>query len=161
MWSLMPKIAGYILAIVSGALLLWIAQLQRSEIPLPANSIEQTIPLSLSTINQEDSWVNGFNLEIALLNNLQSNREYVLLIMKRKSDSSNIQLPDRISRFVLKGLADSESELWITINPSQMASSSSVTHTLLLDFRGSIFHKKRLSFTNKLELSSMDLSRYK
>jgi hypothetical protein len=154
------KLTHYLLAFVLGVASFWLVDSARAEIPHPANPIAQPIPIKLSKILPEDSWINNFRLDAVPLHKIDSNREYLLLLINKNSEIAENQLPDTPSMFVLKGLVDGDTELWVSINPSQMKGRSSSVYTLLIDFRGRIFGNKLLLFTENLELSSMDVTQY-
>ena|GEM_PF-6311927 len=160
MTLLKSRLVHYLLAFALGATFVWLVEKSQAEIPHSANPVSRPIPIELSKIGPEDIWISNFRLEAVPLHSIDSNREYLLLIIHRKSDVAEDQLPDTPSRFVLKGLIDSRAELWVSINPSQMKDNAHSTYTLLIDFGGRMFGGKRLLLTENLELSSMDLTQY-
>jgi hypothetical protein len=160
MISLKSRLLHYSLAFMLGAVSFWLMGKSQAGIPYSANPIARPIPIKLSKISPEDGWINSFQLYAVPLDKVDSNREYLLLIIKRKSAITEDQLPDSSSRFVFKGLRDGRTELWVSINPSQMKGDTLSSYTLLLDFGGRIVGGKQLFLTENLEMSSMDPAQY-
>jgi hypothetical protein len=155
----MRQVITHLATFTLGIILYWFYTGWWGEMSNPGNKIASPVPVKISGINDDDKWINDFDLQAVPLSKIDSIREYVLLLIRPKEGVA-AQFPDRNSMFVMKGFDDRSLELWFTINPSQISNNSPNTHTLLLDFGGSLLRKKNIEISNPLEVSSMDVKYY-
>ncbi|MBS1790184.1 MAG: hypothetical protein JST85_20840 [Acidobacteria bacterium] len=125
--------------------------------PRSGNPIEQPIPVTISQIADEDRWITNYHLYAAPLNNVESKREYFLLLLVKKIEDQEISLPEKVSWFVIDGFADKENKLIFAMKPREMAGKSSTAYTVLFDYEGGFLHRNRIVLAEGLELSSMKL----
>src|SRR5262249_26168632 len=147
--------AGYLMAFGGGILCFWIVRLFLSGFHHPDHPLVKPIPMEMNDIADQDRWILNYQVFAVPLYEIDSAREYILLILRPKEMATNNNYTVKISRFVISGLADSDISIAIGIEP---AAFKDIVYpqliTTLLDFGGSISGKKRARLTDHLVMSS-------
>jgi hypothetical protein len=148
------KIVRYVLIFVLGSVSFYFIDKMRAGIPSPSRQFSIPTQVKLNKILPEDSWISKYQVQVVPLNEVESNREYLLLILKPETMSTDIEYPDKHSRFVLTGLKESDAWLEFVIDPSGIKKSPGPFYTLLLDFGGRLWPGQRIRLSDGLELQS-------
>lgn len=153
------KILLCTLAAILGATFFWLFEWRLALTPRSGNLVQQPIPVRISQISKEDNWITNYNLYVVPLN-VDSKREYFLLIIENKVDAQEIEKIEKPAWFELSGFANKDSKLLFIVKPSDLQSQSRDIRTLLFDYDGGFLHKKNMEITPYMELSSMKSQDY-
>lgn len=124
----------------------------------PSNIWKKSIPIEAASISQKDRWILNYQLSAVYLEEVDSSREYILLIIKPKEVVKISELPDSPTSFVISGLAQSDYTLVFGISPLDLKKHPDAEFTKVLNLPAEFFGRKRAYLTESLKVSSESLS---